>query len=485
MFNLFNKLLNRSNSYKFYKSNYELLKKQLAESESQKKELKQIIDQNSEELKSFQETQKELQIKYNIKNEINVFRILQNISSLRKDFKNGKIINIVFIINFRLTVTDKLIEILEKDPQFNPTIVIIPFDTYGLNIFAKGLNKHQLTEYEENYQYFLERGFNVVKGYDPNLKTLIDLELELEPDIIFYSSPWETALPAEFQIKNLPENILFCYIPYGIHSSHMVDNQFNQELHKKAWKIFYPTQIHKLLAIKHADRGSCNVVVTGYPKMDPLLDGTHTENPYPWVDSTHEKKRIIWAPHHSIEFGISFSTFHENYQFFYDYAKHHPEIEWVFKPHPVLRNYHLLNPAVSSEDSPFNREKMEEYYDSWNELPNATVYEGGDYFNLFATSDAMITDSSSFLSEYLYSGHPGMFLTNNDQKFNEYGEIIIDAWYQIEGTDFDEIENFISNVVIQGEDPLKSIREDIFQRYLKTNGNPSEIIYNHIKNCLK
>lgn len=483
MFNLLNKLLTRSNSYNYYKSNYELFEKQLAKSESQKAELKIKIDMLSDQLKSLQETPNELKISHkDIMNEIQVNNVLQNISSLKQDSINGKIINIVFIINFRITVMDQIIKLFEKDPKFNSNIVIIPFDPYCSNIFDKGLNKDQLLEYNDNYGYFKEKEFQVIKGYDDKLKTLIDIESEIKPDIIFYSSPWESSFPEQFRINNLPKNVLFCYIPYGIHSSSMLENQYNQKLHKNAWKIFYPTQIQKFLAVKYSDMGASNVIVTGYPKMDPLVDGTHKDDPFPWKDSAHQKKRIIWAPHHSIEFGISFSTFHKNYEFFYNLAKDRPEIEWVFKPHPVLRHFHMVSSSILSEDNPFNNENMEKYYESWGNLPNATVYERGDYLNLFATSDAMITDSSSFLSEYLYSGSPGLFLTNKSQEFNEFGEIIKDAWYQIDGNDFKEIENFINNVVITGEDSLRHIRENIFQNYLKINGNASENVYNYIKN---
>jgi UDP-N-acetylglucosamine 2-epimerase len=380
---------------------------------------------------------------------------------------------------------DNIINLFEKDPQFNPTILVIPYDTCGSShIFDKGLNKSQLQEYDDNYKYFEKKGFNVIKGYDNKLKAFIDIESKLNPDIVFYSTPWEAAFPEQYRIQNLSKNILFCYIPYGIHSSYIVEGQFNRELHKNAWKIFYPTQIHKELAAKYSDVGSTNVVVTGYPKMDLIINRTHERNPYPWKDSKHLQKRVIWAPHYSTNWSICFSTFHKNYQFFYDFAKDHSEIEWVFKPHPALRHNNLIYSSIVSEEDSFNYENLEKYYNSWNNLPNATVYERGDYQNMFATSDAMITDCSSFLSEYLYSGNPGLFLTNLTQKFNEYGEIIKNAWYQIDGTDFKKIENFINDVVINEEDPLKTTRENIYNRYLKMDGLASEKIYNYIKSSL-
>lgn len=101
--------------------------------------------------------------------------------------------------------------------------------------------------------------------------------------------------------------------------------------------------------------------------------------------------------------------------------------------------------------------------------------------NMFATSDAMITDSISFLSEYLYSGNQGLFLNSPAQNFNEWFlmsmvTFIKDSWYQSDGNDFNEIENFVNNV-INGKDSLKNAREDIYNKYFKTNGvNASENI---------
>jgi hypothetical protein len=502
MVKLFNILLARSNSYKYYKSNYELLKNQLKDYNRKNQleksfvKLENDIKANNDELmylknntsislKTIQETQISLEKNFkNIKNEILANRILQNVSSIKKDSNNGRIINIIFLINFRITVMDNLIKLFENDPQFNSNVVIIPYDPYGKNIFQTGLNEHQLKDYEDNYHYFKKIGSNVVKGYDTKLKGFIDIN-DLNPDLILYSSPWEASFPEDFRMDNLPKNVLFCYIPYGIHASHNEDAQFNQELHKKSWKIFYQTQIHKELAAKYSDVGSSNVVVTGYPKMDPLIDGSHKKSPYSWKDSSHQKKRVIWAPHHSIKYYIHFSTFDENYKFFYEYAKDHSEIEWVFKPHPLLRHYYSVSSQIFPDDDRFSNENLEKYYKAWDNLPNASLYEGGDYLNLFATSDTMITDSVSFLSEYLYSGNPGLFLTNSTQKFNEYGNIIKNAWYQIDGSDFKQIENFINNVVINEDDTLKDVRENIFHKYLKTNGiTASNRIYNDIKNNL-
>lgn len=520
MVKLISKLLSLSNSYNYYKSNYELFKKQIEqvkikkesdEREKQKKmdliiENLQIIQESQNEiknlqdyinksvwnlensingLKSVQESQNKIILNdYNvIKNDIHANRVLQNLITIKNDSKRRKI-NIVFIINFQLSVMDELIRLLSEDPLFNTTAVIIPYDPHGLNLFDKGLNEYQLKDYVETYEYFKEMKCSLIKGYDEESKSLIDID-DLRPDIIFYATPWEVQLPKQFRIENLSKNILFCYIPYGIYAAQMQEDQFNRWIHNKAWKIFSETKIHKQLATKYSDIGSSNVVVTGYPKMDPLINGNHAKNPYQWKDPLHQKKRVIWAPHHSIGSApTAFSTFDKNYNFFYDYAKTHTEIEWVFKPHPALRHASIF--FLPGQAGDFSVENLDKYYTSWNDLPNATVHESGDYLNLFATSDAMITDSISFLSEYLYVKKPGLFLTRPEQKFNEFGEIVKEAWYQVDGKDFNKIESFIDKIIIRGEDPLKGVRENIYNKYLNTQGvTASSKIYSYIKNTFK
>ena len=143
MFKYFNKLLEKSNSYNYYKDNFEYYKNELNKSKSEKNELKKIyenilnevndnkikfqhsIDIMSISLKTLHDNQinieENLQTNIqNIQNEIYVNRILQNVSAIKQDANNGKIINIVFLINFRNAVFDKIINLFEKDLFSNP-----------------------------------------------------------------------------------------------------------------------------------------------------------------------------------------------------------------------------------------------------------------------------------------------------------------------------------------------------------------------------
>ena len=56
--------------------------------------------------------------------------------------------------------------------------------------------------------------------------------------------------------------------------------------------------------------------------------------------------------------------------------------------------------------------KADEYYELWRTMPN-TLLADGTFTNLFEGSDAMVHDCGSFVVDYLYFGHPVMFVSKD------------------------------------------------------------------------
>ena len=145
--------------------------------------------------------------------------------------------------------------------------------------------------------------------------------------------------------------------------------------------------------------------------------------------------------------------------------KYEDKVFFVFKPHPLLRNrLNLL----------WGKEKTDAYYHLWDTMQNASINEG-DYIDLFLESDAMIHDSGSFLTEYLYAHKPVM-RTMND----------VDPKTMYKAYNEQDIEKFIQNV-IDGVDPMKEVREKFYQeRLLPPYGKlASENIVNDIIDSIK
>ena len=162
---------------------------------------------------------------------------------------------------------------------------------------------------------------------------------------------------------------------------------------------------------------------------------------FDWKMTRPDAKKIIWAPHHMID--GEFSTFQWNYQFMYEFAKAHPEISWVVKPHPNLVHTAIGKKVFSSVQS------YKDYFQKWDSLPNAKVYTGTYYQAIFATSDGMIQDCGSFIFEYQYVDKPMIYL-------------------------------------LTGKENLNDLTKEIYLNYQKTNGMlASEFIYKNICDELK
>ena len=168
----------------------------------------------------------------------------------------------------------------------------------------------------------------------------------------------------------------------------------------------------------------------------------------------------------------------------YEFAKAHPEISWVVKPHPALFFWARASNLFSTDDA------VKEYFQKWDDLPNAQLYTGTYYQDIFATSDGMIQDSSSFIAEYQYVDKPMIFLIRKDGGgFLEHGEAILKASYTVDGKDLDAIAAMIQRVFIEGDDYKAAERKAVFNKYLnypKANGMlASEFIYKSIADELK
>lgn len=420
--------------------------------------------------------------------EIQSNRINQNVFSLQNKVRSGKKVNVVFVLPAMMFVYRKLYYLFENDDLFNVSIVLVPHrigDNEDVTDVAKD-------KYYQILSYLEEEGFNVISGYDFEDNKGIDLVLECNPDLVFYVLPYMRIYPKNMKIDNLPSNILFAYIPYGeFLEDDLEDNLYNFGWNDKIWKIFCSTKEYYYNASEKSKVGSSNVIVSGSARMDSLINFEPSENDYEWIYPKEEnKKRIIWSPHHtlsrpSMDEKTAYSTFDKNYNFFYEYAKNNPDIEWVLRPHPLLKEIISKIDTYMKRDGIATDGFIEDYFFKWNSLPNARVHEELDYTDLFANADAMITDCVSFKAEYLYADKPGLILKKDQISYEGYKGKVTDAWYIANGSDFDEISKFIEDVVINENDELKEQREEIFNQYFNINlGKASEFIFNYIKDEL-
>lgn len=379
------------------------------------------------------------------------------VDAIRKKSK----IKIAFQSAFLSTwIGDEIVEYFLNDDRFEVQVVITWQTNSAYDKEIPSLAKHFE---DKNIPYFCADG-------------------KTEPgdfDIVFFTSPYLEYLD-HWSYKKIPLKTLICYTPYGFLIADMQQTQFNMLIHNICWRNFIVSSFYKGILEKYCNIGNTNSFFSGYAKLDSL---SIEDNIFAWkYSSTNNKvKKIIYAPHHSIDGIPYYSTFAFNGRFMLECAKKYRDsTSWVFKAHPILR-------LTAVECGLFADEKeYDSYIEEWKSLPNAQVLEG-EYMNCFITSDAMILDSVSFLAEYLYVNKPMLFLTRPEQRTNEFGELILDGIQKADGKDLDAIEKFIECGI--DTDELKEKRKHIFSEYLDyfhINGmNASAYIYQNICNELK
>lgn len=302
----------------------------------------------------------------------------------------------------------------------------------------------------------------------------------LLPDILLSQVPYpERYYQDNFCLENIPCISMQMFVPYSFWIA-LVDYSFCFGNTKICSKIFLPSKIHVDILKSSGNIDSKRLFYSGYPKCDSYY---HKENPIVGVDKIwkngNNKAHIIYAPGF-MDSVHGFSTFNLNYMQVLELAKKTKDtVSWVIRLHPMMAES-CIEQGVFQCMNEWNS-----YIAEWEKLDNTMVSIHGGYEDIFKTSDAMIMDSISFLPSYQYVHKPLLFLTRRTQRMNKLGHELRKVVYTADARDIDGIETFISNVVIEGRDVKKELREKFFEDnldyYHENKQLASEYIVSHIE----
>lgn len=203
-----------------------------------------------------------------------------------------------------------------------------------------------------------------------------------------------------------------------------------------------------------------NLEAVGYPELDTYLKPTE-----------YDKKYIIYAPHWSVggDTPLNYATFEWNNKFILDFAKQHPELNWVFKPHPALKGKLIESGLMSDKE-------VENYYNQWNLI--GQKYEGPDYFELFKQSKVLITDCGSFLAEYMPTKNPVILLKSKSAKsYNFLAKKVTKYYYK--ASHLKELSSLFDEILLNEKDTYKIKRLKMLKS-LKLVTNASQNIINNL-----
>lgn len=371
--------------------------------------------------------------------------------------KDKRQINVIFLVPDKETWgMEPLYRLMEKSPYYNPVIAVFPYQHIDMKI------KVHAEKYHEDCDFFEKKGFNTRRLFNEETNEFLNLST-LSPDIVCFNFTF--GMEQTWHWYSQAQEYITFYTSYGYFLTNSQESQFNMPYHNSINYLFWESPLTVEMSQKYADNKGINSYFMGYPKLDILLAKKRTAQNV-WKKQGRSKKRIIWAPHHSIEENPlhgGYSCFLKLFDFMLKTAqKYKDSIQFAFKPHPLLQDRLYIHPD-------WGREKTDAYYQKWQELENGQLETEG-YTDLFLTSDAMIMDSISFMCEYAALNKPCLFTLRDETiptKFNEFGERVFnEILYKTKPNSTDEITAFIENNVLMKKDPLQETRKAFVKKYL-------------------
>jgi hypothetical protein len=337
--------------------------------------------------------------------------------------------------------TESVYWAMERDPRFDPVVAVsIPKSAH------QGWAASTRVTLADNESFLASRGIRVTRIHSDGAFQPIE---SLSPHVVFYDQPY--GLPRLHSPQHVSRFALICYVPYGYGfyllkgSKQRVANP----LMRLAWKVFVANREVVEWVDDERLMRSWNVVFSGDPKADQLREAIVKQRSA--TGRQLMRKRVIFAPHHSLSkrHHNRLATFRWSGTAVAELANRHRDVDWVFKPHPLLR-HSLVRSGV------MNEREVQAYFDYWRRLANGTVHDAGGYEQIFTESDGMITDSGSFLVEFGMTGRPIILLRNPSDldragRFTRIGSELVNSLYHAE--DANALAEGFERIFLHGNDP--------------------------------
>lgn len=385
---------------------------------------------------------------------------------LTKKLKKKQKCKVVFLINDKSKwKCQSLFDLMSKDPFFDPVIALTIAD---MQKKLPQIEKEKILN--DNRDFFQQQQIDPILAFDVKKNRALNLK-KIGADIVFYQQPY--SLPKFQDIHRVSKFALTCYVPYYLPDYKNFELDCDQLFHHHLFRFYVLNDelknIYKEHQIKQCFDGE-NIKPVGHTMLDNIKMSFSSET---------KTQTVIYAPHWSIsregnENDTNISTFDTTGNIILDYAQQHPEINWIFKPHPVLKT--ALLRTGQSESS------IENYYNAWEKF--ATCCYDSNYIELFNRSTAMITDCGSFLLEYFCTGKPLIHLISQHCEHDPYQQTqeIFDTFYKV--TKISDLTKTLDNLLISQNDFKQSYRLEVLNKLNFIKDNAAENIVNDLKNAI-
>lgn len=372
-------------------------------------------------------------------------RYSEHLNKIRK-IANSRKIRVGFLVNNVIWKYQNIYDLLASSEYYEPFVIV----SKNQELDSVDSQKASLLDI---YNTFKSKNMNVYMAYDFEQEESLSLRI-YKPDVIFYSRSY--GLDALHDAFIVSKFALSCYVPYFVSNSPAIV-EAGSLFHSLLWRYYVLNEdlIREYTPVMK--NNGTNLKVSGYPFLDSYSKSF-----------SKDKNFVIYAPHWSVggKTPLNYATFEWNGDYILEYAKKHPEFNWVFKPHPILK-------GTLVETGIWTQERVDRYYEEWAKI--GIKYEGADYLDLFKQSKCLITDCGSFLAEYMPTKNPVILLRSDKATpFNFLAQKVTKYYYKAHN--LEELNNLLEEVVVRGEDKDREKRlEMLDELQLITNASQNII----------
>lgn len=345
-----------------------------------------------------------------------------------------------------------------EDPRFEVSMVYIPFKHFNSDI-------HKVDIGFENY---IAAGYPIINYYQYNLE-------RDSPDIAIFVSPY-SYVPKGFDIEEIQKNVRRCiYVPYGFMMESSIPElmrlRYRLPMQLLAWKVLFDDDFGVNFAKKNTFTNGENFIAIGNPRID-FINMLPLEEDEEYINDIQMKARgrkiILWNTHHSInETSNTFSSWKKYGNTILKYFSEHKEYYLLWRPHPLFRK--ALERYIGE-----NHTKV--FFENVQKMENVLIDEYKSYSAGFSVSDLFLSDPSSLVKEFIFTGKPIILTTMSMETIiNEE----IKACLYIPSNET-ELYNFLDSILM-GLDPKQLLRKAYKKTYnIYGEGTVGDYILNYI-----
>jgi len=386
-------------------------------------------------------------LKENLRQIVHKLRDIRAGHFLKKKIKYKNLIEVVFICQCQ-HIWDKqksVAKMLSSIEKYHVTLLIVPEE-----------NGVDDTIFE---RYAISNGIDYIK-YEYNiLKTI-------KPQLIFYPRPYDSYLPNDLKTKNTYKKAKCIYIPYGYSFMKLGDVNlslaFTRQISLFIADTTYAYDYFNKSCSYNLKKGYQTSVNIGFSYMEDLYVN-HSEylNSRNMFDSIKNSGyKVIWTPRWVIDDTMGGSNFFRYIDDIFNMFINNEDYSFIFRPHPyAFSNFVNIKLMTQAE--------VDNYLNRISNSSNSFYDNSSEYLSTFENSDALITDVSSIIAEYMVTKKPIIFCHNESSEvLNDFTLKCCDmAFYN--AYSFDDIKRIITDLK-QGIDPLKESRERFIDNFINT-----------------